>query len=213
MARRDYWLSRVTRNASPLRLKCSHPMHRHAGTWGNRGEPEHSSSPGRMSSRGLGVSSRRRSTVERHDLGASERRWVGLVLLAASLGPLAAITSSLMTPQISKPHATVPTNTSPIQHVIVIMKENHAFGNYFGTFPGADGIPSNVSLPDGVGGTVSPHWINGASTPDLPPSRTEMLAAYKNGPKDLFAVVAEPLAQGTRNVSVGYYARRQHGNI
>lgn len=29
---------------------------------------------------------------------------------------------------------------SPIQHVVVIVKENHTFDNYFGTFPGADGV-------------------------------------------------------------------------
>ncbi len=29
--------------------------------------------------------------------------------------------------------------SSPIQHVIVIVKENHTFDNYFGQFPGADG--------------------------------------------------------------------------
>lgn len=28
---------------------------------------------------------------------------------------------------------------SPIQHVVLIVKENHCFDNYFGTFPGADG--------------------------------------------------------------------------
>ena len=26
-----------------------------------------------------------------------------------------------------------------IQHVVIIVKENHTFDNYFGTFPGADG--------------------------------------------------------------------------
>jgi phospholipase C len=26
---------------------------------------------------------------------------------------------------------------SPIQHVVIIVKENHAFDNYFGRFPGA----------------------------------------------------------------------------
>ena len=155
------------------------------------------------------MSTRRRSTVERHDVGASERRWVGLVLLAASLGPLAAITSALMTPHISQLPAAVPTNTTPIQHVIVIMKENHAFDNYFGTFPGADGIPSNVSLPDGAGGTVSPHWIDGTSTPDLPHSRTAMLAAYNNGSNDMFAVVANGWAPGLGNSTVGYYDERQ----
>ncbi len=28
-----------------------------------------------------------------------------------------------------------------IRHVIVIMQENRSFDSYFGTFPGADGIP------------------------------------------------------------------------
>src|SRR5690242_5955262 len=33
---------------------------------------------------------------------------------------------------------TTPTNI-PIHHVVVIVKENHTFDNYFGTFPGAEG--------------------------------------------------------------------------
>jgi len=28
----------------------------------------------------------------------------------------------------------------PIEHVVIIVKENHTFDNYFGTFPGADGV-------------------------------------------------------------------------
>ena len=27
----------------------------------------------------------------------------------------------------------------PIEHVVIIVKENHTFDNYFGTLPGADG--------------------------------------------------------------------------
>jgi phospholipase C len=30
---------------------------------------------------------------------------------------------------------------APIQHVVIIVKENHTFDNYFGTFPGAAGVP------------------------------------------------------------------------
>ena len=30
--------------------------------------------------------------------------------------------------------------SSPISHVVIIVKENHAFDNYFGTFPGANGV-------------------------------------------------------------------------
>jgi phospholipase C len=34
-----------------------------------------------------------------------------------------------------------------IQHVIVIMQENRSFDQYFGTFPGADGIPMQNGVP------------------------------------------------------------------
>ena len=33
-----------------------------------------------------------------------------------------------------------PPPAGPIQHVVVIVKENHTFDNYFGTFPGANGV-------------------------------------------------------------------------
>jgi phospholipase C len=44
-----------------------------------------------------------------------------------------------------------------IQHVVVIMQENRSFDTYFGTYPGADGIPHGVCLPDPAnGGCVAP---------------------------------------------------------
>lgn len=36
---------------------------------------------------------------------------------------------------------------TPIEHIIVIMQENHSFNNYFGTYPGADGIPEGTCMP------------------------------------------------------------------
>jgi phospholipase C len=62
-----------------------------------------------------------------------------------------------------------PTASSPpgaihkIQHVVVIMQENRSFDSYFGTFPGADGIPMQngvpaVCLPDAeLGSCVRPY--------------------------------------------------------
>ncbi|HEY2510785.1 MAG TPA: alkaline phosphatase family protein [Polyangiaceae bacterium] len=38
--------------------------------------------------------------------------------------------------------------STPIKHVIVIVKENHTFDNYFGSFPGAEGT-STAPLSDG----------------------------------------------------------------
>ncbi len=47
------------------------------------------------------------------------------------------------------------TGPNPIKHVIVIVKENHTFDNYFGSFPGAEGT-TTAALSDG--GTVTvPH--------------------------------------------------------
>jgi len=39
------------------------------------------------------------------------------------------------------------TPKTPIKHFIVVMQENHTFDNYFGTYPGADGIPQDVCMP------------------------------------------------------------------
>lgn len=37
---------------------------------------------------------------------------------------------------------------NPIEHVIIIVKENHTFDNYFGTFPGANGDGTLAHAPD-----------------------------------------------------------------
>jgi phospholipase C len=37
-----------------------------------------------------------------------------------------------------------------IKHVVIVMQENHSFDNYFGTFPGADGIPGLAGHPGKV---------------------------------------------------------------
>jgi phospholipase C len=45
-----------------------------------------------------------------------------------------------------------------IKHVVVIMQENRSFDSYFGTFPGADGIPAGVCVPDPMtGGCTAPY--------------------------------------------------------
>jgi len=40
------------------------------------------------------------------------------------------------------------TGIHEIRHVIVIMQENRSFDSYFGTYPGADGTPAGVCVPD-----------------------------------------------------------------
>jgi phospholipase C len=51
----------------------------------------------------------------------------------------------------------VPVAIHRIRHVIVIMQENRSFDNYFGTYPGADGIPMRHGRPT----VCSPDPISG----------------------------------------------------
>jgi phospholipase C len=68
----------------------------------------------------------------------------------------------------------------PIKHVIVVVKENHTFDNYFGTFPGAEG----TSVCTTSTGTIAcPHAPD--STPrDLCHEHSCALADWDNGKMD-----------------------------
>jgi phospholipase C len=74
----------------------------------------------------------------------------------AALLVFVVLTSSLAT----TPGAfAAPEGIHKIQHVVVIMQENRSFDSYFGTYPGAKGIPAGVCVPDPVhGGCVKPFY-------------------------------------------------------
>ncbi len=61
----------------------------------------------------------------------------------------------------AKPHAEIKTHFTPppavpetgihkIRHIVIIMQENRSFDSYFGTYPGADGIPGLAGNPGTV---------------------------------------------------------------
>lgn len=89
--------------------------------------------------------------------------------------------------------------------------ENHAFDNLFGTFPGAVGFPSNASLPNGLGGSVSPYWIDGTSTPDLPHNRTSELADLDQGRMDGFVEEMAKYNASAPDTPMGYYNASEVG--
>jgi phospholipase C len=73
-----------------------------------------------------------------------------------------------------------------IQHVVVIMQENRSFDSYFGTFPGADGIPPGVCAPDPVHNRcVAPypdhHDVNADGPHDLTAELTDINGGKMNG--------------------------------
>src|SRR6266487_3623475 len=48
---------------------------------------------------------------------------------------------------------------NPINHILLACQENRTFDTYFGYYPkaGKFGVPANYALPNGKGGTVTPH--------------------------------------------------------
>src|SRR2546421_9589271 len=117
---------------------------------------------------------------------ANRQRRIETFLLVIGLIAVALVVTTSFAPSV--PSGTLVAGSTPIRHVFVIMKENHAFDNYFGTFPGADGIPSGASVPDGNGGTIVPHWIASTSTGDLPPSPESILEAWNNRSNEPFSL-------------------------
>jgi len=70
------------------------------------------------------------------------------VLLASLLAACSAalqVTGAATTP--ATPSAAGLTGIHKIQHVIIIMQENRSFDSYFGTYPGAAGIPMSNGVP------------------------------------------------------------------
>jgi phospholipase C len=54
---------------------------------------------------------------------------------------------------------------TPISHVIIVVKENHTFDNYFGTFPGANGATLPAAPDPQVADPLHDHaaWLSGQS--------------------------------------------------
>jgi len=71
--------------------------------------------------------------------------------------------------------------TYPIKHVIVVVKENHTFDNYFGSFPGAEGT-STYKTSDGMTHPV-PHALDKVDH-DMSHAHSAGLIDYDNGKMD-----------------------------
>jgi phospholipase C len=100
-----------------------------------------------------------------------------------------------------------PTAT-PIKHFITLMQENHSFDNYFGTYPGADGIPPGTCIPRDPdlpdSGCVEPFPIGERAIVDLGHNLTTFEEQYNDGAMDGFLKTFEDQAE-TGDLSVGYY--------
>jgi phospholipase C len=74
-----------------------------------------------------------------------------------------------------------------IKHVVVIMQENRSFDTYFGTYPGADGIPHGTCVPDPAnGGCVKPFHDSADVNYGGPHGVTNAVADVHGGRMDGF---------------------------
>jgi phospholipase C len=106
----------------------------------------------------------------------------------------------------------VPDTETPIKHLVVLMQNNHTFDNYFGAYPGADGIPAgtcmplNPHLPDDPS-CVKPYHIGNRPIEDLEHSLNTFNEQYNLGLMNGFVYALNRQNQdGT--ISMGYYDDR-----
>ncbi len=98
--------------------------------------------------------------------------------------------------------------TTPIKHVIYLMQENHSFDNYFGTYPGASGVPNGICMPRRPGqpqlGCVRPFHIGNRAVRDLSHSQKTFRREFRGGRMDGFV---SAFGHGD-SISMGHYDDR-----
>src|ERR1039458_10272992 len=107
---------------------------------------------------------RRRLSVTRPRLSATLGVLMAVALLAGSCGAAKASAPKHAERAPGGPSGSyvVAQGIHKIKHVIIIEQENRSFDSYFGTYPGADGIPMNngeptVCVTNPAGGCTAPY--------------------------------------------------------
>ena len=115
---------------------------------------------------------------------------------------------SLTSPQPGASSAAVETTgIHRIKHVVIVMQENRSFDTYFGTFPGADGLPRSggqftVCVPDPAnGGCVQPYHNPADVDGGGPHSEVNATADIDGGKMDGFVGQAEHGQRGCGNTT------------
>ena len=167
----------------------------------------------------------------------------GLAACALLAGCTSAPTSSSAVPASSAPPTAgvervtggpdgtylVPPGIHKIKHVIIVMQENRSFDSYFGTYPGADGIPMSdgtptVCVPNPAGGCSRPYHdtadVNGggphgeaSAVADVDRGRMDGFIAQRDGAKSSCSNPDDPACTkgGTPDV-MGYHTAAEIPN-
>jgi phospholipase C len=124
----------------------------------------------------------------------------------ALAGLVAGSVGTVMVYSASAPRAA--TSTSPIKHVVILMLENHTFDNYFGTFPGANGIPSTACVPNpATKQCLAPYHnpIPDGYPHDMPHTHAAVVADIDKGKMDGYLHEQQSACKCTATSSLGYY--------
>jgi phospholipase C len=134
-------------------------------------------------------------------------------LLLGTAASAAAVTGLMLSVSAPSEGVQVPTlqGIHKIRHVIVIMQENRSFDSYFGTYPGADGLPKHACIPDPLRHhCVRPYADHADSNTGGPHSRGTSTADVNGGKMNGFVKEAETsCARGSACDSdvMGYHVR------
>lgn len=116
---------------------------------------------------------------------------------------------SMPAPEVSAVAQVQAETTTPIKHLIVVMQQNHTFDNYFGTYPGANGVPPDTCMPVSLSDPdstdcIAPFRIDDYPLEDLNHSDTTFQYQYQDGKMNGFVEALNRLNQdGT--LAMGYY--------
>ncbi|GAC1343335.1 MAG: acid phosphatase [Candidatus Dormibacteria bacterium] len=132
------------------------------------------------------------------------------LLLAVNLATAVALTACAgsLSSASGTPSATAPNGgIHTIKHVVVIMQENRSFDSYFGTYPGANGLPSKngqftVCNPDPASGRcVAPYHDSADVNGGGPHGALNSVADVNGGKLDGFQASAEKGSRGCGNAN------------
>src|SRR4051812_48368 len=83
-----------------------------------------------------------------------------------------------------------------VDHIVVFMQENRSFDHYFGLYPGVDGLPDCVALPDGNGSFYGPFHESTLCVPDQIHDFASTHVQWNDGAMDGFVRSGGPQTLG-----------------
>jgi phospholipase C len=106
---------------------------------------------------------------------------------------------------------TAPQTRTPIAHFLTLMQEGHSFDNYFGTYPGADGIPPRTCVPVdpalGRRPCVRPFRL-GERSAGLPHGAHAFATQHNGGRMDGFVAALSRLGIENASAPMGFHDAR-----